>query len=36
VWGDNMFKFAPWLGQQLAKAAVDGDVPQLLHQPQHA
>jgi hypothetical protein len=33
VWGDNLFKFAPWLGRQLAKAAVNGDVPPELHQP---
>jgi sarcosine oxidase len=33
VWGDNLFKFAPWLGRQLAKAAVNGEVPPEMHQP---
>ena len=33
VWGDNLFKFAPWLGRKLAEAAVNGDVPPELHQP---
>ena len=33
VWGDNLFKFAPWLGRQLAEAAVNGEVPPELHQP---
>jgi sarcosine oxidase len=33
VWGDNLFKFAPWLGRKLAEAAVNGEVPPELHQP---
>ena len=36
VRGDHLFKFAPWLGRQLAKAAVGGEVPPELHQPRMA
>jgi sarcosine oxidase len=33
VWGDNLFKFAPWLGERLAEASFTGDLPPELHQP---
>ncbi|MDY7106283.1 MAG: FAD-dependent oxidoreductase [Actinomycetota bacterium] len=29
VWGDNLFKFAPALGEDLARAAADGTVPTI-------
>ena len=32
VWGDNLFKFAPFLGRALAAAATGDDVPAELHQ----
>ncbi len=32
LWGHNLFKFAPWLGLQLAKSVLDGGVSGQLHQ----